>query len=446
MATRLPRACLQSASALRRFYGGQLLSIAFLLLSAAQENTASDKPDCAMGVPKEWDDFKQSYCCENPPYICAPYDKGCDTPCLYMNATVSCRARIHFKRQWAFKKKDDGCLWAYWLVMDQCTVCNECTAVQAGCPHHPWDCTGDPDQEKWSPQLREFCCLKQGKTCPKLQAFDPSKGFDEVPFDCQDHQWDWNTSWSHEHRKWCCWNQQIGCNDMQGEAPRIEVAVSDADFQIMQAAREAAGAAVAPSTTTQAANPSELYDCGSIETNYLSVYWPEEKRQWCCEHEQIGCDDVADSQEPDKPASAQLYDCHAGTKTLHQSWSKAKKDWCCQQMVIGCEEDTKPTGGAIEADLYGSGDSSMGDYDCTVEANSWRTSWSDGQKKACCKKIGIGCESDGSQPNDDYGQEAQADSGSEPTEGTSGFFDCSKGLPEQWSDSKMQVCGIYQMQ
>eukprot|EP00930_Biecheleria_cincta_P035815 TRINITY_DN24610_c0_g1_i1.p1 TRINITY_DN24610_c0_g1~~TRINITY_DN24610_c0_g1_i1.p1 ORF type:complete len:459 (+),score=71.68 TRINITY_DN24610_c0_g1_i1:168-1379(+) len=403
-----------------------------------------------MGFPKDWDAFKQNYCCQNPPYICAPYDRGCDSPCLYMNATVSCRARMHFKRQWAFQGQGDACLWAYWLVMDQCPVCHECTALQAGCTHNTWDCTGDPDKEQWGSELREFCCLKQGKACTEIPKFASSNGFPEVPFDCQDHHWDWQVSWSHEQREWCCTHQKIGCQDLQGKAPKIEEAVSDADFQIILAARDAAGndagSAVVPSTTTQtttgAANHSKQFDCGSPATSFLAVYWPEHKKQWCCEHENISCDRSADSQKPAKPASAQPYDCNAGTKTGHESWSKEKKDWCCQHMVIGCDsaEHSKPSAEAIEADLYGSGDAYTGGYDCTVEVNNWRTSWSDGQKKACCKKSGVGCESK------DSAQEPQAKSDSEPDEETDGFFDCSKGGPDQWSDQKKEVCGVYQMQ
>lgn len=446
---RLPLACTQAALVSQRFHGRHILSLALLLLSTAQENTAADKPDCAMGFPKDWDDLKQNYCCQNAPYICAPYDRGCDSPCLYMNATVSCRARIHFKRQWALKGKGDSCLWAYWLVMDQCPVCHECTALQAGCSHNPWDCTGDPDQEKWTLELREFCCLKQGKACIKMPTFNSSKAFPEVPFDCQDHHWDWQVSWSHEQREWCCKHQQVGCKDLNATAPKVEVAIPDADFQIVLAARDAAangaGSAVVPTTTTaqpttEAADRSKLYDCGTAATSFLAVYWPEDKKQWCCEHEHISCDAMANSHQPDKPASAQPYDCNAGTKTGHHGWAKEKKDWCCQHMVIGCDsaEDSKPD--ATEADLYGSGDSYTGDYDCTVEVNNWRTSWSDQQKETCCKNSGVGCE------NDDSEQEAPAEPDSEPAQETDGFFDCSKGGPETWSPQKTQVCGVYTFQ
>lgn len=389
--------------------------------------------DCTMKKPEDWDIAKRAYCCRNPPYYCAPYTKGCDAPCLYGNVTLSCQARIGYRHRVAYKKKDDGCLRAYWDVMDQCPVCQDCLAVDAGCNRSKTDCSGDPDHEKWDDATREFCCLKQGKACPSLRA-SPVK-VKQTLFDCEDHFWDWTSSWSQEQKDWCCKHQRKGCKGMkESKAPRSKAHIPDADFQIILSAEQMLKRNGFTWESLRTPGPSESsvsrftkpFRCDVALDNFHAA-WSQAKKAWCCQNEQKGCS-------LQEPALQLTYDCRGDTI----DWPRAKRDWCCIHKVIGCGEvEDDSVKFSRGSQMSGKGGEPLekpreqeqggyAEFDCTVEVDNWQFAWAEEQKVACCKTVGIGCKDD----ELDIPEPSEADN----------FFDCSKDQPSNWSPKKKEVC------
>jgi len=425
-------------------------AIAFLacLLLAGFGSTQGREHDCTMQKPEDWGAEKRVYCCKHPPYYCEPYTLGCNAPCLYANVTLSCQARISFRLRVSYthkRHKDNGCLKAYWDVMDQCPVCHTCGAASAGCGQQKHDCRGDPDLEKWDIATREFCCLKTGIACPSL--VEPPIQVKPVLFDCEDHHWDWSSAWSHEQKQWCCENKKKGCKGMsESKAPESKAHIPDADFQIVLRAQHMSQETPRPPTTLAPPAPVEVrapadtttttttkpFRC-QVALNNFRAAWSKAKKEWCCTNENKGCDVSA-------PAVQMDYDCNSPDVL---GWSRAKKDWCCTHRVIGCDTEDDGAGFVVETPLSqhaegeGQGgqeqpmhqDNLEGNYnqfDCTVEVDNWQFAWAEEQKQACCQTVGIGCKSD----EIDFPEPSEADF----------FFDCSKGQSEDWSFKKRQVC------
>ena len=386
--------------------------------------------DCTMKKPEDWDISKRAYCCRNAPYYCAPYNKGCDAPCLYNNVTLSCQARIGYRHRVSYKKEDDGCVRAYWDVMDQCPVCHDCLAVHAGCNRTKTDCSGDPTREKWDDVTKEFCCLKKGKACPSLGT-SPVQ-VKQALFDCEDHFWDWTSSWSQEQKDWCCKHQKKGCKDMkEGKAPRSEAHIPDADFSIILSAEKMLKrqGLTWESLRSRPVNPpvshiTKPFRCEVALDNFQAA-WSQAKKTWCCKNEQKGCTS-------EEPALQLTYNCDGQVL----DWSRAKRDWCCIHQVIGCgevEDDSvkfsrggqQMSGGGKQIGKPKS-QGGYAEFDCTVEVDNWQFAWAEEQKKACCKTVGIGCKED----EVSYPEPSEADN----------FFDCSKDQPSNWSLTKRKVC------
>jgi len=338
---------------------------------------------------------KQGYCCNNPPHVCAPFDRGCNTPCLYMNATLSCKARMAFIKKFSMKEKDDACLASYWMVMDKCPVCHHCKAEDAGCKPSDWSCSGDPDKDKWSDKVREFCCLKTSKGCPK----DFLAELPEVPlilYDCEDHAWDWEAAWSVDQKEWCCKHHKRGCKDMSnsGDPPKMQAGMSEEDFSELakkEAALERAG----------------------LPLDSLMAPLMKEAKQLAPK-----VDDYKDYSDFLPAGAAKPYHCEVALNNWETAWSLRKREWCCKHEHLGC--DATPSSG-ISSEHTGA----QGETDCTAGFDNWETTWTYAKKQACCQSVGVGCPS--------------AEKSDSP-ESSSIFFDCSKGYPGSWSQKKKEVC------
>lgn len=74
------------------------------------------------------------------------------------------------------------------------------------------------------------------------------------------------------------------------------------------------------------------------------------------------------------------FDCLAGRNNWREGWSKSKKEWCCRHTDIGCEQepgDERPT---------------RPPFACRVGYWNFREGWSSDKKEYCCKFEGLGCE------------------------------------------------------
>lgn len=98
--------------------------------------------------------------------------------------------------------------------------------------------------------------------------------------------------------------------------------------------------------------------------------WSNHKRQWCCQHQGLGC-----------TTTSAPFDCLAGLSNWQRGWSGQKKDWCCRHQNRGCTTTTRlvttPTTRAI--------------FDCGTGYANWMMGWSDSKKDWCCRFENIGC-------------------------------------------------------
>eukprot|EP00927_Polykrikos_kofoidii_P073320 TRINITY_DN69369_c0_g1_i1.p1 TRINITY_DN69369_c0_g1~~TRINITY_DN69369_c0_g1_i1.p1 ORF type:complete len:737 (+),score=132.41 TRINITY_DN69369_c0_g1_i1:326-2212(+) len=68
-----------------------------------------------------------------------------------------------------------------------------------------------------------------------------------------------------------------------------------------------------------------------------------------------------------------VFDCRVDIQDWRQSWSIAKASWCCMHYHLGCHP-------RITAPFL-----------CDVEYEKWEVAWSTAKKLWCCRTVGIGC-------------------------------------------------------
>eukprot|EP00929_Paragymnodinium_shiwhaense_P063350 TRINITY_DN31653_c0_g1_i1.p1 TRINITY_DN31653_c0_g1~~TRINITY_DN31653_c0_g1_i1.p1 ORF type:complete len:1525 (+),score=627.74 TRINITY_DN31653_c0_g1_i1:103-4677(+) len=100
---------------------------------------------------------------------------------------------------------------------------------------------------------------------------------------------------------------------------------------------------------TPAAAASPSFDCHA-GSELAALGWSDEKIEWCCAHENIGCD-------------VQPYDCH-DISEVEMGWSAHKKAWCCKRHNVGCTAGSSggkaqtstpaPSEAGLAADVIGS--------------------------------------------------------------------------------------------
>jgi hypothetical protein len=92
----------------------------------------------------------------------------------------------------------------------------------------------------------------------------------------------------------------------------------------------------------------EAFDCAAGYARWQAG-WSQEKKTWCCHHEQKGCQE--------------WYNCWA-----HGDWTGAQADWCCKNENRGCPPTQAP-------------------YDCYNHQGLWSLA----QKDYCCRTVRRGC-------------------------------------------------------
>uniref|UniRef100_A0A7S4S2B5 Uncharacterized protein n=1 Tax=Alexandrium monilatum TaxID=311494 RepID=A0A7S4S2B5_9DINO len=181
------------------------------------------------------------------------------------------------------------------------------------------------------------------------------------------------------------------------------------------------------------------FDCLENLGDDQGVLWSDDKRQWCCQFQGLGCTTT--------PAP---FDCLAGYAKWKRGWSKRKKEWCCHDQNRGCETTTATlTTTTTDAP-----------FDCGTGYLLWEHGWSDSKKDWCCRFRHVGCTTvttttalrfDCSAKADTWDGEKRdwcckfEDKGCPITDAprAKAPFNCAAGYPNwqlSWSDAKKEWC------
>eukprot|EP00419_Tripos_fusus_P034803 CAMPEP_0172786180 /NCGR_PEP_ID=MMETSP1074-20121228/205815_1 /TAXON_ID=2916 /ORGANISM="Ceratium fusus, Strain PA161109" /LENGTH=851 /DNA_ID=CAMNT_0013623193 /DNA_START=52 /DNA_END=2607 /DNA_ORIENTATION=- len=140
---------------------------------------------------------------------------------------------------------------------------------------------------------------KQGRTKLRKKA-DSHEGDN---YDCTAGHIEWQEWWNDAKRSWCCEHTQVACT----------TTTTTAVSQAFEAPRE---------LWLQVGRP---HNC-TAGLFHWRMTWSREKKEWCCEHERLGCPWTTTSGSP------QEFDC----QDLQVPWTESKEDWCCLHKRIRC--------------------------------------------------------------------------------------------------------------
>lgn len=159
-----------------------------------------------------------------------------------------------------------------------------------------------------------YTLLKQD--CHNDAGFIPTK---KEAYDCEAGLQFWHTGWSDKKKKWCCDNENYGC---EGDPYDCDVGFANrvvgwSVHKMVWCCRYKQKGCVA--------GTSGPYNC---DVGYANWYWgwSRQKQKWCCKNKQKAC--------PFKEAAT--FDCDAGYSNWKDGWSPIKSRWCCQNEKRGC--------------------------------------------------------------------------------------------------------------
>lgn len=159
----------------------------------------------------------------------------------------------------AAKKADpdhDPCDEAFASVVRQCGACKGCNpVVDAGC----------------------------GEVTP-----------DKDPFNCS-VSGTWKTTWSEPKKAWCCWRMKVGCPDKPLLAPPPPPPPPPPGAGVPPPPpppprAPAKPGAAGPGAGNRADNGLDGLPGAQDDFNCESGPWPDNKKSWCCDHKQKGCE------------------------------------------------------------------------------------------------------------------------------------------------------------
>lgn len=180
--------------------------------------------------------FVTAYAAVPSPQAPAPTSPACETPCLYLGKTATCKFRVEYAINHRFKGQPDACMLAYIMVLSQCPVCFHCAPGYTGCRPDatmktslPYDCEAGFSnwEEGWSNTKKKWCCEHAKRGCE---------------YDCNAGAHNWKKGWSDRKKDYCCRRENKGCP----------------------------------------------FDCEAGYANMQSG-WSFLKKAWCCEHKERGC-------------------------------------------------------------------------------------------------------------------------------------------------------------
>jgi len=187
-------------------------------------------------------------------------------------------------------------------------------------------------QLSWTQEKKQWCCTHTGKACAAES------------FDCNSGDADWVHLWTEEKQRHCCDHFRKGCGGRGASVPPVPrapswfstsyppgvattwiylpVPVDHLPGSASTAARSSTEAALTDALPTRPPPAIGLpsFDCDAGLDNF-GAGWSDQKREWCCVHEEKACVDV--------------YDCDAGRQWLNL-WSGEKKRYCCKHAQFGC--------------------------------------------------------------------------------------------------------------
>lgn len=173
--------------------------------------------------------------------------------------------------------------------------------------------------KQWSqrPAQRDRPLSKHGRTSLQKEAGDSRKG---VNYDCVATHVKWQEWWDDAKRSWCCANKQIACTTTSAttgsqafESPRELMPQIQPVLNELQRMKQ---------EVLQAGEP---HDCADGLLHWR-VTWSREKKEWCCEHERLGCPWTTTTGSP------QDFDC----QNFEVPWTETKQHWCCLHKSIRC--------------------------------------------------------------------------------------------------------------
>mmetsp|Transcript_71990 Transcript_71990/g.181994 ORF Transcript_71990/g.181994 Transcript_71990/m.181994 type:complete len:1187 (-) Transcript_71990:14-3574(-) len=345
--------------------------------------TTTRSYDCTKDVKHwqtKWDRAKRIWCCKESRIGCT----ACDANCALQGFTASCRARITWLQTHDFSELERACESARTVVLDQCQSCSECS-VDDACPSNTTrstfeaeDCEEDfADWERtWSHAKKQWCCEAVKKGCPKSTTTLVTTS--SAAFDCQEGLSKWSTKWSLVKRAWCCVNERLGCPKAFNCKEGLTKWKSDwtPEKQTWCCKHEGLGC---KSNSWHGNAPFEPYDCSSNRSA-----WPPGKKAWCCAHHSIGCYAM-------ETTTSAPYDCKDDVLHWAESWSAGKQEWCCKNFLLGCPtvvDDTPKLAAAQAAAQFAR---NADPYDCLLGFGNWQKAWSGDKAAWCCEHKQKGC-------------------------------------------------------
>eukprot|EP00418_Pyrodinium_bahamense_P098183 CAMPEP_0179039528 /NCGR_PEP_ID=MMETSP0796-20121207/15187_1 /TAXON_ID=73915 /ORGANISM="Pyrodinium bahamense, Strain pbaha01" /LENGTH=284 /DNA_ID=CAMNT_0020735863 /DNA_START=52 /DNA_END=903 /DNA_ORIENTATION=+ len=196
-----------------------------------------------------------------------------------------------------------------------------------------YDCQAGLNNWKaaWAPSKIEYCCKHEKVACGDTTTTS-------CHFDCKAGLNNWKAAWAPAKKAYCCQHESVAC-----EAPAAVAAGN-----VAAAAPVAIIATAAPTTPPPPATTTSCHiDC-RVGLNNWRAAWAPAKKEYCCKHEHVACD------KPTVPPSAAAVpttpppltttschiDCQVAINNWRAAWGPEKKEWCCKHENIACEEPT----------------------------------------------------------------------------------------------------------
>jgi len=128
-------------------------------------------------------------------------------------------------------------------------------------------------------------------------------------------------------------------------------------------------------------------DCDVGRENW-QLMWSQNKQDFCCRTENIGCRAVPLPAPPEPPPApsgpVDPFNCADGVLNWKAGWSVQKKQWCCRIHGKGCPENGEGWAAVPAAQ-----------YDCDAGFANWVKGWSNVKKVWCCQNARKGCPGSG---------------------------------------------------
>jgi len=176
----------------------------------------------------------------------------------------------------------------------------------------------------WAPSKIEYCCKHEKIACGDTTTTS-------CHFDCKAGLANWKAAWAPAKKEYCCQHEHVACEEATTFAAVATTVATSAPATKLHAA-----------TTT-----SCQFDC-QVGLNNWKAAWAPAKIEYCCKHQRVACDEptvppsaAANPTTPPPPTTTSCHiDCQAGINNWKAAWAPAKKEWCCKHEKIACEDPT----------------------------------------------------------------------------------------------------------